>query len=119
MATSLPTLLALPQILSRLKPAGMDATKRDHCLEGTRTQVLKSITDWVADTSVGNQRILWLHGLAGSGKSAISTTIAGSYNEQGCLGAFVFFNRDDEERSRPASVIRHNPNRPSPTCTSN
>jgi len=39
LATSLPALLALPQVLSRLKPAGMDATERDHCLEATRPQV--------------------------------------------------------------------------------
>jgi len=83
----------------------MDASEREHCLEGTRTQVLQSITNWVSNTPV-DQRILWLHGLAGSGKSTISTTIASSYNDQGCLGAFVFFNRDDEKRSRPASVIR-------------
>ena len=43
---------------------------------------------------------------AGSGKSTLSTTIANSLREQGQLGAFVFFNRDVEERNQPGNVIR-------------
>ena len=48
----LSTFPGLPQLLSKLEPASMDASKRKRCLEGTRTRVLKSITDWVSDTSV-------------------------------------------------------------------
>ncbi|KIM72318.1 hypothetical protein PILCRDRAFT_34069, partial [Piloderma croceum F 1598] len=52
------------------------------------------------------QRVLWLHGLAGSRKSTLSTTIANIFREQGCLGASVFFNRDLEESSQPRSIIK-------------
>ena len=99
--TNLPALL----VLLKLKPADMDASKRMRCLDGTRTQVLQSIKDWVTDSSV-DQRIFWLHGPVGSGKSTISTTIASSFADMGCLGAFLFFNRDEEERSHPSRVIR-------------
>ena len=82
----------------------MDASDRSTCLEGTRTELLQSITDWASRPSL-DQRILWLHGLVGSGKSTISTTVANFFNGT-YLGAFVFFDRDVEERNRPSNVIR-------------
>jgi energy-coupling factor transporter ATP-binding protein EcfA2 len=82
----------------------MDASTRSECLHGTRTILIQSIEDWSATFS--EQQVLWLYGLAGSGKSTISTTIANLIREQGRLGAFIFFNRDVEERSRPSNVIR-------------
>jgi hypothetical protein len=45
---------------------------------------------------------VWLHGLAGSGNATI---IANRFHEVGCLGAFLFFDRDVAERSRPAIMI--------------
>ena len=83
----------------------MDPSRRSACLPDTRTDVLRFITDWVSDTAC-TQNVLWLHGLAGSGKSTISTTIANYYRNSGQLGAFVFFDRDVAERSNPALVIR-------------
>jgi hypothetical protein len=83
----------------------MDTSTRSECLPGTRTDILRSITDWAHSTSV-EKRLLWLKGLAGSGKSTLSTTIAHALQERGRLGAFVFFSRDVEERNQPANVIR-------------
>jgi hypothetical protein len=92
-------------MLQKLEPAQMDFSTRTECLPGTRVGILQYILDWAFNLSV-KQRVLWLHGLAGSGKSTLSTTIANTLQERGCLGAFVFFNRDVEEGSQPASVIR-------------
>jgi hypothetical protein len=92
------------QALSKLNPAAMDASSRSECLQGTRLDALLSITDWIRLAT--EQRVLWLHGVAGSGKSTLSTTIANIFREQGSLGAFVFFNRDLEESSQPRSVIK-------------
>ncbi|KIM76715.1 hypothetical protein PILCRDRAFT_796979 [Piloderma croceum F 1598] len=50
-------------------------------------------------------RTLWLYGLAGSGKSTLSTTIANIFNELGQLGAFLFFDRDVTERSDPTMFV--------------
>jgi hypothetical protein len=83
----------------------MDASRRDECLPNTRVDVLKFIVDWVNDLA-GEQNMLWLHGLAGSGKSTISTTIASIFSDSGQLGAFLFFDRDVTERSDPRIVIR-------------
>jgi hypothetical protein len=96
---------ALDHTLNILEPAQMDASTRSECLPGTRTDILRSITDWAYSTSV-EKRLLWLKGLAGSGKSTLSTTIAHTLQEQGRLGAFVFFSRDVEERNQSANVIR-------------
>ena len=77
---------------------------RSECLRGTRTDILRSIVDWKSNRFT--ERVLWLYGLAGSGKSTIANTISNLFREHGCLGAFLFFNRDTEERSQPSNVIR-------------
>jgi hypothetical protein len=82
----------------------MDISTRPECLSGTREDLLEIIGKWVF---LGPERVFWLHGLAGSGKSTISTTIATFFQEQRRLGAFVFCNRDVAERSEPSNVIRN------------
>ena len=52
---------------------------------------------WIDDPET-NQRILWLHGPAGVGKSAIAQTIAHSYR-RGKIAATFFFFRSDPSRS--------------------
>ncbi|KAJ7438108.1 hypothetical protein B0H11DRAFT_1679913, partial [Mycena galericulata] len=42
--------------------------------------------------------ILWLHGSAGMGKSAIAQMFAGNCKNSGRLGASFFFKRGDPER---------------------
>lgn len=83
----------------------MDPSRRTECLRGTRADILNFIVNWVSDPT-HTQNILWLHGLAGSGKSTIATTIANRLRECSQLGAFLFFDRDVAERSDPALVIR-------------
>ena len=53
-----------------------------------------------------DQNVLWLYGVAGSGKSTISTTIAQYCHDIRRCGAFLFFNRNDPTNSDPAIVIR-------------
>src|SRR5882724_1481024 len=83
----------------------MDAFSRQQCLDGTRLDILKYITEWLSSPSAG-QNILWLHGSAGSGKSTISTTIAERFRALRRLGAFIFFDRNNPAQSDPAAVIR-------------
>lgn len=61
--------------------------------------------DWV-ECSPSGQNFFWLRGLAGSGKSAISTTISNHFLGRGRLGAFIFFDRDFGSRSDPSAVVR-------------
>lgn len=91
--------------MRKLKPVIYDATNRTECLNGTRTDLIQTITEWALDPA-SIQNILWLYGLAGSGKSALSTTIANHLRGEARLGAFIFCDRDDVDRSDPSKVIK-------------
>ncbi|KIK51309.1 hypothetical protein GYMLUDRAFT_50615 [Collybiopsis luxurians FD-317 M1] len=47
--------------------------KKVSCMEGTRITVLNELCEWVLKP---DSRMAWIHGLAGSGKSAIAVTLA-------------------------------------------
>ncbi|KAJ7208639.1 WD40 repeat-like protein, partial [Mycena pura] len=90
------------ELLKSLSPLDLDASQRSPCLERTRTDVLEKIISWLA-APPADSNILWLSGVAGSGKSTIAASIAKYFREQGALGAFVFFSRNKE--SSPRSVL--------------
>jgi hypothetical protein len=83
----------------------MDAYGREECLEGTRIDILGQITRWAKDRFV-NKNVMWFHGLAGSGKSTISTTLANDLRRTGHLRAYLCFDRNVKEMSDPSVVIR-------------
>ncbi|KZP31128.1 hypothetical protein FIBSPDRAFT_1037603 [Athelia psychrophila] len=92
-------------LLNMLDPAVMDATFRPQCLDGTRRDVLHSLIHRLTAPSP-DTTVLWLHGLAGSGKSTIATTIAEQLRDRAELGAFLFFDRSSPLQSGPNGVIR-------------
>ena len=67
--------------------------KGKKCLDGTRTEILGEILDWINSTDPATPPILWLHGQAGRGKSAIAHTIALQAQNLGMLGSCFCFNR--------------------------
>ncbi|KAJ7478091.1 hypothetical protein FB451DRAFT_1131448 [Mycena latifolia] len=67
------------------------------CHPGTRTAVLEELKSWSVETSP-QSAILWLHGCAGMGKSAIAQMFAGDCQTQGRLGASFFFRRGHPRR---------------------
>ncbi|KAF7980717.1 hypothetical protein HWV62_37189 [Athelia sp. TMB] len=96
------------QLVEKLRPAVMDQTQRGICLPDTRQDVIKSILDWYSDDSEGHESAMWLYGLAGAGKSTLSTTIARMMNRIdgiNLLGAFFFFDRNHPEVNA-STVIR-------------
>ncbi|RXW15207.1 hypothetical protein EST38_g10650 [Candolleomyces aberdarensis] len=73
------------------------------CFPGTRKVVIQGITSW-ADTEIVLSEtpvvhIYWIHGFAGSGKSAVSLEIAKIYAGSGRLLASYFFFRNAGDRS--------------------
>lgn len=80
----------------------MDGFHRADCLPGTRKDIRAQIIEWMFSPDT-EQNIFWLCGVAGSGKSSISTTIANQLREMLRLGAYLFFERS---KSEPSSVIR-------------
>jgi len=77
--------------------AGHNCGNRQGCLSGTRKDVLRDIEHW--HTSERGQRVFWLNGLAGTGKSTIAQTFAETVFADGRLGASFFCSRDFEDRS--------------------
>ena len=67
--------------------------KEKKCLSGTRTEILKEVVDWINNTDATTPRIFWLHGQAGTGKSAIAHTIALQAENLGLLGSCFCFTR--------------------------
>ncbi|KAG6330466.1 hypothetical protein ID866_8623 [Astraeus odoratus] len=96
--------------------AGLDVSKT--CLEDTRVSILLEIVDWVHSTDSGTQQVLWLHGQAGKGKSAIVHTIAKWFKDFGELGSCFCFARDqlaDDRHQKLFTTIardlsNHDPN---------
>ena len=73
------------------------AGNRQGCLKGTRKDVLEEIESWL--TGERDQRVFWLNGLAGTGKSTIAQTFAETTFADGKLGASFFCSRDFADRS--------------------
>ena len=76
---------------------------RQGCLKGTRREVLWEIECWL--TEERNQRVFWLNGLAGTGKSTIAQTFAEMAFADGRLGASFFCSRDFEDRSNLQTIF--------------
>jgi hypothetical protein len=94
-----------PGCKQALKPEDMDEYNRAPCLQNTRRNVINDVMEWIADDSNEATNVLWVHGLAGTGKSTLSNTIARMMDNLHRLGAFFFFNRDIPQRNF-ATLIR-------------
>ncbi|KAF8301350.1 hypothetical protein DL93DRAFT_2028777, partial [Clavulina sp. PMI_390] len=87
------------------------------CLPGTRTAILGAIHNWaVGETQpldcptfleklVKARPILWLCGVAGSGKSSIAMSVALKAQEDGYLGAYYHFSRSNQAQLRPSNLF--------------
>jgi hypothetical protein len=83
--------------------AGYRCGDRQGCLKGTRKEVLWGVEHWSA--SKQGQRIFWLNGLAGTGKSTIAQTFAETSFADGRLGASFFCSRHFEAHSNLKAIF--------------
>jgi len=74
-------------------------------LEGTRVDILADIVDWINKSESDTPRVLWLHGQAGKGKSAIAHTIANWFEPLGALGSCFCFARDQQVERRHEKIF--------------
>ena len=95
--------LALLNGMHYITGAGYLSGNRQGCLRGTRKDVLGQIECWLADET--DQRVFWLNGLAGTGKSTIAQTFAETSFADGKLGASFFCSRDFEDRSNIQNIF--------------
>ncbi|KAH7201202.1 hypothetical protein DER44DRAFT_827832 [Fusarium oxysporum] len=85
--------------LSIAEGASFDSKAEEHdptCLPDTRQELLKEIERWIDSSE--SKTIFWLNGMAGTGKSTISRTVAHSRSKRGDLGASFFFKRGEMDR---------------------
>ncbi|KIK56975.1 hypothetical protein GYMLUDRAFT_777743 [Collybiopsis luxurians FD-317 M1] len=76
------------------------------CLDGTRIEIIHKISQWIYDTETNVPKIFFLHGPAGTGKSAIAHTIGKQCKDQGCLGAFFRFDRTFSAERTPSKALK-------------
>ncbi|KAI0854201.1 WD40 repeat-like protein [Daldinia vernicosa] len=81
---------------------------RQPCTPGTQSEILSRLQNWIENST---KPILWLHGMAGTGKSTIAQTVAASLSKKTSfsgdsqllgniyLGATFFFKQDDNNRN--------------------
>ncbi|KAK4033059.1 vegetative incompatibility protein HET-E-1 [Parachaetomium inaequale] len=96
-------------VLSKL-PTANDAAFDSHadehdarCLPDTRVDLQREIITWADDPH--GKCIFWLKGMAGTGKSTISRTVAQSFANKGVLGASFFFKRGERDRGNAALLF--------------
>ncbi|KAF3927833.1 hypothetical protein ABW20_dc0102572 [Dactylellina cionopaga] len=73
------------------------------CHPDTRKDLLHQVKEWAKDSQ--GKCIFWLNGVAGTGKSTISRTVAQSFNDDGRLGASFFFKRGENERENASKFF--------------
>ena len=95
--------LALLDRMYHTPDAGYQHGNRQECLRGTRRGVLSEIGHWL--DSEENQRVFWLNGLAGTGKSTIAQTFSKASFADGKLGASFFCSRDFADRSNLQTIF--------------
>ncbi|KAJ4311649.1 hypothetical protein N0V84_010328 [Fusarium piperis] len=88
------------------KGAAFDSHTNEHdprCLPNTRVELRQTITTWAEDPD--SDTIFWLNGMAGTGKSTISRTIAHSFAQKKILGASFFFKRGERDRGNASRLF--------------
>ncbi|EXK79482.1 hypothetical protein FOQG_15910 [Fusarium oxysporum f. sp. raphani 54005] len=98
--------------LPNAEGASFDSHAEEHnptCLPNTRVELLRDIGRWLDDKN--SKTIFWLNGMAGTGKSTISRTVAQMRHKRGDLGASFFFKRGETDRGNMSrfvpTVARH------------
>jgi hypothetical protein len=75
------------------------------CLAGTREQLLLDLTAWFDNRDPSRERVFWLNGLAGTGKTTVARTIATRAHKQGRLAATFFFSRNIAATRAPSVIL--------------
>ncbi|KAM9873934.1 vegetative incompatibility protein HET-E-1 [Verticillium dahliae] len=86
--------------------ASSDSHAEEHnptCLPNTRVELLEDVSRWIEGPN--SKTIFWLNGMAGTGKSTISRTVARSRWGIGDLGASFFFKRGEADRGNLAKFV--------------
>ena len=94
--------------LDSVEDASFDSSRNERhqrCAVNTRTDILQQITSWATDDT--SQKIFWLGGIAGTGKSTIAKTIAQRLQKEHDFSILsFFFERGAGEAGHSQKLIR-------------
>jgi hypothetical protein len=82
-----------------------DEQGKQPCDSDTRVDILADIHTWIQDLTSDAKSFLWLTGDPGSGKSAITASIARDCKDSGILWAQFFINRNNVDTTNPKSYF--------------
>lgn len=92
----------LPVVYGAMFDSSADQHEQE-CLPGTRIDLLDQIKEWAF--SPESRCIYWLNGMAGTGKSTISRTVASFCSKNETLGASFFFKRGESDRGNSMKLF--------------
>ncbi|KAG8784864.1 hypothetical protein FRC12_018205 [Ceratobasidium sp. 428] len=91
--------------LDKLAPTGHAGFNPDRaCMPDTRVRTIDDILAWSHDFD-SSQRLLWVYGFAGLGKSSIAASVCKQLEEQDMLAASFFCKRDDPAQRDARCVL--------------
>ncbi|CUA70041.1 Kinesin-like protein KIF21A [Rhizoctonia solani] len=93
-----------PSLSARYNSAEADDEfKRQACASGTRVKILRDILDWSHNGA--NQKIYWLNGMAGTGKTTIAYSLCEMLHTERKLAASFFCSRMKEDCRMAKRII--------------
>ncbi|KAJ6552178.1 hypothetical protein B0H10DRAFT_1262341 [Mycena sp. CBHHK59/15] len=82
-----------------------DSFPPPRCHPETRTEMLDELWKWSTKSDSATEPILWLHGPAGAGKSAIMKTLSQRLQDASRLGGAFFFKRGHPTRGHARTLF--------------
>ena len=80
---------------------------KSECIAETRVSILGELKVWAESSALGEDRLFWLYGVAGCGKSAVAASISRELdNRDRPFGSF-FCKREEEDRRAPRHLLGH------------
>ncbi|KAF8761808.1 ribosomal large subunit assembly [Rhizoctonia solani] len=92
-----------PVQLARYGSSLSTSINRRTCTQGTRTQVLADLTEWADNPDAPS--VLWMNGMAGTGKTTIACTFSDQLKRKGLLAASFFCTRTSAECQEATRII--------------
>ncbi|CCO32470.1 hypothetical protein BN14_06530 [Rhizoctonia solani AG-1 IB] len=91
-------------LLRPMDPSGYDPHRA--CMDGTREVVLSKIMTWTQNRDT-SEKLMWICGQIGMGKTAIATSLCQRLDKTQALAGSFFCQRDDPSLSDPLRMINN------------
>ncbi|KAJ6083697.1 hypothetical protein N7467_007832 [Penicillium canescens] len=92
-------------LLKHCADGAVYSSDKPQCLADTRSEILSHIISWITSDDTGDERIYWMSGMAGMGKSTIAGTISEYCLAQGYVVVSFFFSRESSSRDKTDRLV--------------